>query len=166
MTIRDLNSMAVEEFVTAVGWVFEDSPWVAERVAQKRPFRDLDTLHHAMTTEVRIASREEQLALLCAHPDLGARAGISRASEAEQANAGLDQLSPQEFAQLREWNTKYRKKFGFPFLFAVKGCTKHDILQALFTRGDRNEEEEFQTALEQVYRIARFRLEDSLVDEN
>jgi 2-oxo-4-hydroxy-4-carboxy-5-ureidoimidazoline decarboxylase len=157
--------MTVEEFVIAVGWVFEHSPWVAERVAPKRPFRDLDTLHEAMIAEVRIASREEQLALLRAHPDLGARAGISPASQAEQAGAGLDQLSPHEFVQFREWNAKYREKFGFPLLFAVKGCTKHDILRALFTRGDRNEEEEFQTALEQVYRIARFRLEDTVITD-
>jgi OHCU decarboxylase len=165
MTISALNSMATAEFVGAVGWVFEHSPWIAERAARKRPFRDLDALFQAMTAELRIASREEQLALLRAHPDLGARVRIGAASEAEQAAAGLDKLSPREFEQLQEWNAEYRQKFGFPFLFAVKGNTKRDILRALGARLNGTEEEEFRTALQQVCRIARFRLEDTVVNE-
>ena len=97
-----------------------------------------------------------------AHPDLGTRARVSEASSAEQAGAGLDQLTQAEFERLRVLNEAYRGKFGFPFLFAVKGSTKHDILEALERRARSSREEEYLVALDQVYRIARFRLEDTL----
>lgn len=161
MTIADLNAMSEADFAAALGWIFEHSPWVAERAAWKRPFADLDHLHRAMTEEVRAASREERLALLCAHPDLGTRARVSAASESEQAGAGLDKLTPEEFSRLQDWNAEYRRKFGFPFLFAVKGATKRDILRSLGERIAGEPEREFETALEQVYRIARFRLESA-----
>lgn len=158
MTIAALNELSQEEFVNAVGWVFEHSPWVAKRSAASRPFTNVDTLQQAMTEQVRAASREEQLALLRAHPDLGTRARVSDASTAEQAGAGLDRLTPAEFEKLQALNTAYREKCGFPFLFAVKGATKHDILAAIERRSQSAVEEEFQEALRQVYRIAGFRL--------
>jgi 2-oxo-4-hydroxy-4-carboxy-5-ureidoimidazoline decarboxylase len=161
MTVGDLNALDREDFVAALGWIFEDSPWVAERTWTARPFANLDALHTAMGQLMR-ATREEQLALLCAHPDLGTRARISPASTDEQAGAGLDQLNPQEFEFLQEMNSAYRKKFGFPFLYAVKGSTKHDILRALQLRLGASPEEEFDEALRQVQRIARFRLLDTV----
>ena len=112
--------------------------------------------------QVEGASRSEQLALLRAHPDLGTRARVSDASASEQSGAGLDQLTPQEFEQLSSLNAAYRDKYGFPFLFAVRGSTKHDILQALAKRFMNTPEEEYREALQQVYRIARFRIEDSI----
>ena len=112
-----------------------------------------------MTGEVERATREEQLALLRVHPDLGARARMSEASAGEQAGAGLDQLNPEEYQRLQELNAAYRERFGFPFLYAVKGSTKYDILRALELRLPRRAEEEFREALNQVYRIAWFRLE-------
>lgn len=160
ITIDELNSLSRERFLAAVGWVFEHSPWVAERAWQKRPFADLDRLHAAMTAEVERAAREEQLALLRAHPDLGTRARMSDASAGEQAGAGLDRLTPEEFHRLQAWNAAYREKFGFPFLYAVKGSSKYDILQALEQRQQASPEEEFRQALNQVYRIALFRLEE------
>lgn len=162
MTIADLNSLDREQFVAAIGWVFEHSPWVAERAWEARPFASVDGLHRAMVDRVERALPEEQLALLRAHPDLGTRARVSDASSAEQAGAGLDQLTQAEFERLREFNQAYRDKFGFPFLFAVKGSTKHDILDALERRVQSSREEEYRVALDQVYRIARFRLEDTL----
>lgn len=160
MTISELNALSCEQFAAAVGWVFEHSPWVAERAWPRRPFRDLKQLHEAMAGEVERASRDEQLALLRAHPDLGARARMSQASVGEQAGAGLDQVLPEEYQRLHELNTAYREKFGFPFLYAVKGSTKYDILQALEQRLQRPSDEEFREALNQVYRIAWFRLEE------
>lgn len=160
ITIDELNSLSRERFIAALGWVFEHSPWVAERAWQRRPFPDLDRVHTAMTGEVERATRAEQLALLRAHPDLGARARISNASAGEQAGAGLDRLTPEEFQRLQGRNAAYRKKFGFPFLYAVKGSSKYDILQALEQRLQASPEEEFRQALNQVYRIARFRLEE------
>jgi len=106
---------------------------------------------------------QEVLALLRAHPDLGTRARVSKASTAEQSGAGLDQLTPEEFERLRGLNETYRDKFEFPFLFAVKGSTKHDILDSLGQRVQSSREQEYRVALEQVYRIARFRLEDSVL---
>jgi 2-oxo-4-hydroxy-4-carboxy-5-ureidoimidazoline decarboxylase len=162
MTIDALNSLSREDFVNAVGWVFEGSPWVADRVWNSRIFEDADSLHQAMVNQVEAASREEQLALLRAHPDLGTRARITAASGAEQATAGLDQLTPPEFERLERLNTEYRDKFGFPFLFAVKGSSKHDILRELEQRLEDDPEREYREALRQVYRIARFRIEDSI----
>ena len=115
-----------------------------------------------MVAELEAGSAKEQLALLRAHPDLGSRAAMTDASSSEQAGAGLDKLSPQEFARLQELNTAYNSKLGFPFIYAVKGSSKHDILKALEVRASAGQEEEFREALRQVSRIARFRLEDTL----
>ena len=162
MTIADLNSLESAQFVASIGWVFEHSPWVAERAWKMRPFADTQALHRVMVAQVERALPEEQLALLQAHPDLGTRARVSDASRAEQAGAGLDQLTQAEFERLRRLNEDYRDKFGFPFLFAVKGSTKHDILDALERRARSSREVEYLVALYQVYRIARFRLEVTL----
>ena len=108
------------------------------------------------------ATRDERLALLRAHPDLGTRARMSDASVGEQHGAGLDRLTPEEFDRLQRLNLAYREKFGFPFLFAVKGSTKHDVLAALERRLSAQPEDEFEEALRQVGRIAMFRLQDLL----
>jgi len=158
--LSQLNLLDQSAFVASLGWVFEDSPWVAERAWADRPFESLETLHEVMSQQVLDASREEQLQLLRAHPDLGSRARMSDASVGEQTGAGLDRLSPEEFTRLQANNEAYRKRFGFPFLFAVKGSTKHEILAALESRLNATWDAEFETALEQVFRIAGFRLED------
>jgi 2-oxo-4-hydroxy-4-carboxy-5-ureidoimidazoline decarboxylase len=160
MTIDEVNLKDCREFVEAVGFAFEHSPWVAERAWTMRPFASLDDLHDAMISRVADASPDEQLALLCAHPDLGARTSMSHASVREQAGAGLDTLTDEEIVRLRALNDAYREKFGFPFLYAVKGSTKQDILLALERRLPSARDVEQQEALRQVYRIARFRLED------
>jgi 2-oxo-4-hydroxy-4-carboxy-5-ureidoimidazoline decarboxylase len=162
MRLADLNAGDRAAFISALGWIFEESPWVAERAWPRRPFASLDALHVAMTQVVADASQAEQLALLRAHPDLGTRARISDASTGEQRGAGLDRLTADEFARLQRLNGEYRGQFGFPFLFAVKGSTKHDVLAALESRVTRTRDEEFAEALQQVYKIARFRLEDML----
>ena len=160
MTIAELNACDRRAFIDTLGWVFEHSPWVAERAWEQRPFASLDALHASMARSVQEASETEQLSLLRAHPDLGTRARISNASEGEQRGAGLDRLTPDEFARLQRLNEQYRDRFGFPFLFAVKGRTKHDVLAALEARTGRTREEELAEALRQVYKIARLRLEE------
>jgi 2-oxo-4-hydroxy-4-carboxy-5-ureidoimidazoline decarboxylase len=162
MTIEALSALDCANFVETIGWVFEHSPWVAERAWATRPFTSVDALHGAMVDQVEHASAEEQLALLRAHPDLGTRARVSEASAAEQAGAGLDQLTSAEFQRLLALNKAYRDKFGFPFLFAVKGSSKHDVLDALERRVASSREDEYRVALAQVYRIARFRIESIL----
>jgi len=160
MMIGELNLLDRSGFVDAVGWIFECSPWVAERAWEARPFAGLDALHATMIEEVQRATASEKLELLKAHPDLGARARLTRASTEEQAGAGLDSLTSAEFEQLHRLNAAYRSRFGFPFLLAVKGATKHDVLRALQARLESTPENEYREALRQVYRIARFRLED------
>src|SRR5579862_5999425 len=118
MTIDEINALERTQFAARLGWIFEDSPWVARRAWERRPFASLDALHRAMAEEVAGASREEQLALLRAHPDLGSSARMSAASVSEQAGAGLDHLT----LDFRRRNQEYRDRFGFPFLFAVKGA--------------------------------------------
>jgi 2-oxo-4-hydroxy-4-carboxy-5-ureidoimidazoline decarboxylase len=162
MTIEEINSLSWAQFVETVGWVFEHSPWVAQRAWERRPFADLEHLHAAMTQEVEHATSEEQLMLVRAHPDLGARAEMSAASTGEQSGAGLDCLTPDEYQQIQQRNTAYREKFGFPFLYAVKGSTKYDILQSLDQRLGAAPADEFRQALAQVYRIAEFRLRDTI----
>lgn len=166
MTLTELNAKDRRAFVEAVGWVFEDSPWVAERAWDKRPFASLDALHEAMAGIVASATYEEQIALLRAHPDLGTvrlkADRLSEASQREQASAGLGTLTRDERDRLTALNTSYREKFGFPFLYAVKGSTKHDVLSALERRLPSRRELEHQEALRQVSRIARFRLEEAV----
>ena len=160
MTLTRLNEHDTAGFVEALGWIFEGSPWVAERAWKLRPFATLDALHLAMTSVVSSASKEDQLALLRAHPDLGVRAAMSHASAREQRGAGLESLTGSEMHRLQALNGAYRARFGFPFLYAVKGSTKHDILDALERRLTSAPDTEHDEALRQVYRIARFRLED------
>lgn len=159
MTLAELNEMDRAGFVDAVGWIFEHSPWVAERVWEQRPFSSPSTLHAAMMAAVSGAPANEQLALIRAHPDLGARARMSTASEGEQSGAGLQRLEAAEFERLQGLNTLYRERFGFPFIYAVKGASKRDILDALESRLAADPDRERAAALEQVYRIAQFRLE-------
>jgi len=154
--------MGREEFVTLLGPVYEDSPWVAERAWADRPFADLDHLCEGMELTVLSASRDEQLTLLRAHPDLGTRARIADSSAREQAGVGLDRLTDEEYNRLLQLNARYKEKFGFPFLYAVKGSDKHQILRALETRLGSTPEDEFDEALRQVFRIARFRLEERI----
>ena len=161
-TLSDLNSFDQMRFVEAIGWVFEHSPWVAERAWLAKPFANLEALLTAMKAAVQAARHEEQLALLRAHPDLGTRARVSAASTEEQTAAGLGQLTPEEFERLQELNSAYRNRFDFPFLFAVKGSTKYDVLDALERRLSAAPEEEFEEALRHVYRIAEFRLRETV----
>lgn len=160
MTLAAVNAMTADEFTGAFGDVAEHSPWVARIVASLRPFATRDALVEAFTATVRGAAREAQFALIRAHPDLATKAKLTEDSTREQAGAGLDTLSPGEFARFTGLNDRYKTKFGFPFIFAVKGATKDQILASFTERLNHGTEEEFATALEQVCRIFRFRIED------
>ena len=168
MTLADLNAVPAAAFVQALGGIFEHSPWVAAAVADHRPFGSVDALHRAMVAAVAAAPPGRQLDLIRAHPDLAgkaARAGaLTEPSTAEQAGAGLDRLTDAEFERFGTLNTAYMARFGFPFIVAVKGLTKHDILTAFETRLPNDPDTEKTTALQQVARIARFRLEALIPD--
>jgi len=157
MTMEQTNALSRAEFVEQLGWVFEHSPWVAERAWDSRPFASLEELHLAMTAAMEGATHDQQLALLRAHPELGSRGPMSEASTGEQAGAGFS--TGTRFR--RELIQEYRAKFGFPFIYAVKGSTIGDIMIALTLRIDGTPEEEFHQALCEVRRIAWFRLQDT-----
>ena len=164
LSIDDLNRMAVSDFTTRFGDVAEHSPWVAERAAGARPFADRDAVVDAFAAALRDASREERLAVLRAHPDLAGRAAIagdlSEDSRREQAGAGLDRLTPEEFDRFTALNAAYKERFGIPFIFAVKGATAAMILAAFEERSANGREVEVENAIDNVCCIMRFRIED------
>jgi 2-oxo-4-hydroxy-4-carboxy-5-ureidoimidazoline decarboxylase len=160
LSIQKVNQMQKNVFVGTVGWVFEHSPWVAERAWENRLFPSREGLLQAMVAVVENAEESLQLALLRAHPDLGTRLKMSEISQKEQRGVGLDQLTQEQFDEFVFLNQKYVKKFGFPFIMAVKGQNKDSILAAVKKRVDYSYEAECCTALNEVYKIARFRLND------
>ncbi|MDX2242755.1 MAG: 2-oxo-4-hydroxy-4-carboxy-5-ureidoimidazoline decarboxylase [Leptolyngbyaceae cyanobacterium bins.302] len=161
--IAELNQMSQDAFVAALGAVFEDTPTIAYAAWGNRPFSDLASLHQTMVKVVQEMPADEQLRLICAHPDLGSKAKMADASVREQAGVGLDQLSPTEFEQFHTLNQQYRERFGFPFIIAVKNHTKSSILTAFAQRLQHDSATERQQALTEIIQIARFRLE-SLVN--
>jgi 2-oxo-4-hydroxy-4-carboxy-5-ureidoimidazoline decarboxylase len=162
MKLANVNALSSAAFERAFGEIAEHSPWVARHAMLARPFTTRETMIEAFASAVMKADRTAQLALLCAHPDLATRAKLTQDSTREQAGAGLDTLDAAEFARFTELNNAYRAKNGFPFIFAVKGATKHKILAGFEMRIHNPQSIELQTALQQVCRIIRFRLEDKV----
>lgn len=154
-----------ETFVAALGSIYEHSPWVAEAVwqtgiAAMEP--DFGVLAAAMYEAVDAAPEADQLTLLRAHPELASRAALAgeltASSTSEQRGAGLDQCSPEELAQIREFNDIYRDRFGFPFIIAVTGLTRSDIIDALRERCASVPATERREAMRQVHKIGQIRL--------
>ena len=163
--LSELNRIDREQFVDALGDVTEASPWVAEEVANHRPFRSRAALQRGFWDALAGADQGAQLAVLRAHPDLGAKLdAMGQASRGEQRGAGLDQLTPAQREQLRELNDAYRAKFGFPFIIAVKGVNHAQVLAAFEARLPNDLDTEFAAALGEVATIVANRLEDR-VDE-
>jgi 2-oxo-4-hydroxy-4-carboxy-5-ureidoimidazoline decarboxylase len=159
------SRMARAEFVARFGPVYEASPWVAEGVwplAKTEVLDDWDGLTREMQTVVDAAPVELKLALIRAHPELASRARMADASVKEQAGAGLDQCSPAEFEAFQRLNRAYNDRFEFPFIIAVRGLTRTDILAAFEARLANDPETEFEAAIAQIHQIAAFRLEDLL----
>jgi OHCU decarboxylase len=165
LNLAALNAMDRDAFVAALGGVFEHSPWIAEAAWPKRPFADVASLHRAMVATVEEAGREPQLALIRAHPELGAGRIAADFSRREQAAAGLAVEAESERERLRGLNLGYRERFGFPFILAVKGLGPAEIRAALERRLGNAPDEEFRAALAEIGKIARFRLDAILNDE-
>jgi 2-oxo-4-hydroxy-4-carboxy-5-ureidoimidazoline decarboxylase len=163
-SIGALNQMNQAEFTATLGEIFEQTPQIAQQSWHSRPFTDCADLHQKMLTVVSQITEAEKLALLQAHPDLGSKAKMADASVQEQAGAGLDQLSAAEFERLHRLNQTYRTTFGFPFIIAVKNHTKASILEAFVQRIDNGPEAEMAQALAEIAQIARFRLNEKVVD--
>ncbi|MDB6049910.1 MAG: decarboxylase [Pseudomonas sp.] len=160
------SSLSRHEFVAAFADVYEHSPWVAETAFDLGRDADLDqieTLHSRMSDILLSADHSRQLALINAHPDLAGKAAVqgqlTEASTHEQAGAGIHQCSAEEFQRFTELNDAYKAKFAFPFIMAVKGSDRHQILAAFETRIHNSVETEFACALAEINKIAMFRLQ-------
>ncbi len=152
--------------MAAIGFAFEDSPWIARAAAVRRPFASMEALHAAMVAIVAAAPSPAQVALIAAHPDLAGRVAregrLTAASRAEQAAAGLDALTPEEIARFDADNRAYRAKFGFPFVICAREHDKASILAALERRVQNARADEIATALGEIAKIARLRLEEAV----
>lgn len=160
VTIDELNQMPHQEFIHALGGIFEHSPWIAEIAAKLKPFSSLQHLHKEMVNIVESSTPAQKLTLIRAHPNLGDRVEMSDNSINEQKGAGLKNLTHQEYLQFMQSNEMYIEKFSFPFILAVRSKSKHEIYEAMTTRIYNDKETEFKTALNEIYKIALLRLED------
>ncbi len=164
LTLEALNVLDKAGFVAALADIAEHAPWMAAAVFTRRPFDCVNSLATAFEEVIDAADEKRQQALIRAHPDLAGRAAIagdiSATSRREQAGAGLDRLTPGEYARFQRFNDRYRDRFGFPFILAIRGLDKQSILAAFEQRLLHDEEAEFATALTQVKRIVRLRLQD------
>jgi len=160
--VDEMNQASRAEFLARLGGIYEHSPWVADRAFMVRPFRNLDHLHEAMQVAMLAATPEEKLSLIRAHPELLGKleaAQLTASSRSEQAGAGLDRCTPDEKSRMQALNARYRDKFGFPFIVAVKGLDWGGIIERMESRLGNGREAELATALAEIGRIARFRLE-------
>ena len=165
-SVRELNAMSREQFLAALGFLFEHSPWIVEAAWARRPFADRDDLLARLIAVVREAPIERQVALIEAHPDLAGRTALAgeltAASTREQASAGLDRLSPEEYRRFHQLNDAYRARFGFPFVIAVRENTRESILRSFETRLGNDRAAEVATALGEIGKIVRLRLADAV----
>jgi len=166
LTLPQINALSQGQFVAAFGELFEHSPWVAEAAWQARPFADAADVHAKMAAAMHAAPFARTLALLRAHPELAGKAMVSQALTAdstnEQTRSGLTQCSPEEFARLTELNAAYNRKFGWPFILAVKHLDRATIIRTFGERLENDAATEFANNLANIETITRWRLEGLL----
>ena len=169
LALSELNALDMRGFVEVCGGLFERSPWIAERVWPRRPFASLKELHRELVAVVEAATEREKLGLISAHPDLAGSLArgepLSGESRAEQAAAGFTGLAPDASALLARYNADYRAKFGFPFVICARENRAEAVLAAFPLRLANNLEEETATALAEIAKIARLRLQDAVGEE-
>ena len=164
ISLEDLNQMDQAHFTQVLGDIFEHTPAIAHQTWSGRPFVNVAALHQAMVDVMQALPNEAQLSLIRAHPDLGTKAKMTDSSVQEQASAGLDQLSPEEFTTFETLNQAYRDQFQFPFIVAVKENTKTSILEAFRQRLTHDFDTERRTALTEIAKIAGYRLAALIAD--
>jgi len=160
--INKINKLSQSEFIKVFANIFENTEWIAKELYNKKPFNNFEELSSKMLNIFENASKEEQLKVLNSHPDLANKTKISSLTSnslKEQTSAGLDQCTEEEFNEFQKLNYTY-KKFGFPFILAVKEKTKIEILNNFKKRISSNPEKEFNEAVNQVKQIAILRLKD------
>jgi len=169
-TLSDLNACSRDDFVAALGNVFEYSPWIAEQAALARPFDGVRQLFDAMRGFVKQTPSEQQLALIRAHPDLANRtqraAGLTAESSTEQNSAGLDRLSDAELEAFERANNAYRTRFGFPYIVCARRHTRDSILRDFEHRLPNDAKTEVQNSLNEIFRIAALRVAELVVSDD
>ena len=160
--INKINKLTKSEFVKVFANIFENAGWIAEELYKQKPFKDFDELSSKMMNIFEISSKEKKLKILNDHPDLGDKAKINLLtpdSLKEQTSVGLDQCTKEEFSEFKKLNDAY-KKFGFPFIVAVKDKNKIEILNNFRKRINSELQVEFEEAIKQVKKIASLRLQN------
>ena len=155
-----INNLSKSDFISTFGNVFEKTNWIAEKAYKTKPFNNMDKLFSMMMKIFENSKKENHLKILNAHPDLVVEKKLTDDSKKEQNNASLNECSDQEFKEFTKLNKDYKKKFGFPFIIAVKGKKKKEILDNFRQRITNNINSEFEEAKKQVKKIANFRLNE------
>ena len=157
-SIEKFNKLSKPEFISIFGNVFEKTEWIAERCYDSKPYNNIDELFFKMMEVFEKTEKEKHLEILNAHPNLAVEKKLTEDSKNEQKNASLNQCNNEEFVEFKKLNEEYKKKFGFPFIIAVKGKNKEEILNSFRQRITNNINLEFEEAKKQVKKIAIFRL--------
>jgi len=157
-SIDKFNKLSKTEFISIFGNIFEKTEWIAERCYESKPYNNLDELVSKMMKIFENIEKERHLEILNSHPDLAVEKKLTKDSKNEQKNASLNQCTDEEFIEFKKLNEEYKKKFGFPFIVAVKGKNKEEILNSFRQRITNNINLEFEEAKKQVKKIASFRL--------
>ena len=158
--IKKINSLDKSEFLSIFGNVFEKSKWISEKVFDKKPFKNLESFVSEIIGIYENSDNKTILEILNLHPELAVEKKLTADSEVEQSKANLKQCTPEEFDQFKKLNIEYKKKFNFPFIIAVKGKNKNEILNYFRKRINNPLDEEFLEAKKQVKKIATFRIEE------
>ena len=159
-SIDQINELTKNDFIDVFGNVFEKTYWIANKTFNSKPFKSFDELLSIIMQNYENSSKEECLKIFNEHPELAVEKKLTEDSQKEQTGASLNRCSNEEFNEFKNLNIEYRNKFGFPFIIAVKGKNKNEILNN-FRRRIKNEINlEFNEAKEQVKKIATFRLNE------
>ena len=159
-SIDKFNKLSKAEFISIFGNIFEKTEWIAERCYESKPYNNIDELISKMIEIFENTEKEKHLEILNSHPDLAVEKKLTKDSKNEQKNASLNQCTDKEFIEFKKLNEEYKKKFGFPFIIAVKGKNKEEILNSFRQRITNNINLEFEEAKRQVKKIASFRLSE------
>ena len=159
-SINKVNNLRKSDFISIFGNVFEKTQWIAEKAYNSKPYKNLEELFSKMMEIFENSKKEKHLEILNAHPDLAVEKKLTEDSKNEQKNASLNQCTNEEFVEFRKLNNEYKKKFEFPFIIAVKGKNKEEILNNFRQRLTNNINLEFEEAKKQVKKIASFRLSE------
>ena len=159
-SIDNINQLNKSDFLSIFGNVFEKTEWIAEKVFELKPFKNIDDLFSKIINQYESCNKEQILLILNSHPELAVEKKLTKDSSNEQSGASLNECTFDEFEEFKKLNIEYKKKFNFPFIIAVKGKNKDEILNYFRERIKNSLDEEFLEAKKQVKKIATFRLEE------